>query len=87
MLKPIPLANALTAVTVAAYLICWIIFRISTDAYNFLMNSLSLGADVASFFQPTHTIQSLLVALVVTGITTWISGFFFAWLYNRWAKS
>lgn len=87
MLKPIPLANALTAITITAYLICWVIFRVSADAYNFLINAFSLGADVASFFQPTHSISSLLIALVVTGVATWISGYSFAWLYNRWSKT
>lgn len=86
MLKPVPLANAFTAIIIAFYLICWVIFRISPDLYNFLINAYSFGADVVSFFQPPHTVGAFVAALIISGITAWITGYAFAWLYNRWAK-
>lgn len=86
MLKPIPLANALAAVVAAFYLICWVLFKAAPDIYNFLINSYSFGADVAGIFQPTHTIASLFIALVVSSATAWVTGYAFVWLYNKLSK-
>lgn len=86
MLKPVPLANALAVITAAFYLICWVIFQVAPEVYNFLINSYSFGADVAGIFQPPHTFGSLLIALIVSSATAWAAGYTFAWLYNKWSK-
>ena len=87
MLNKLAFANALAILTAALYVLFAIIALASTRAFAILFDAQFFGANVASLFpkvQPSAT--SLLTLVLMIGMS-WVVGYAWAWLYNRFAKS
>lgn len=80
------LANSLATISVAFYLIFYILSVVTPKLFRFLFNLQFLGADVASLYPRSQNFGFVLVTLIVIGTITWIFGYVWALLYNNWAK-
>lgn len=87
MIKSAPFANAATAVTLAFYIICWILVYVAPDlvfsiagSWFHLVNLDVLRAD------QVVPLEVGLMGLVSIGVVTWVTTYVWIELYNRWAK-
>src|SRR5262249_39624712 len=87
MLNPMAFASSLTILTVAFYLILYLLAIISRDAFRFLFNAQFLGADVASLLPQRLRVGGFVGTLVAILVFVWIFGYAWAWLYNQMAVS
>ncbi len=86
MLNQLAFANSLAVLTAALYVLFAIIALVSPGAFQFLFNAQFFGADVASLFPKVRPSVVSLVTLVMVVVMSWVMGYSWAWLYNRFAK-
>lgn len=86
MLNKIAFANALAILTAFFYLVFYLLSVVAPAAFAFLFNAQFLGADVASLLPKDFSFGKSLGLFVTLTATSWILGYVWAWLYNRFAK-
>ena len=87
MLNRLAFANALAVLTAALYVLFPIIALVSPRAFHLLFNAQFFGANVASLIPNVRPSAGSLVTLVIVVGMAWVTGYAWAWLYNRFAKS
>jgi ABC-type uncharacterized transport system permease subunit len=68
------------------YVFFAIVALISTRTFVILFDAQFFGANVASLFPKVQPSGTSLVTLVLMIIMSWVVGYAWAWLYNRFAK-
>lgn len=86
MLKPIAWANAIATTSALFYTILWAMSYLLPTFYSTIVNAQFLGADIASSTPFTTDPTSAGVNLVVLAASTWVMGYVWASLYNRFNK-
>jgi 2TM family of unknown function (DUF5676) len=87
MLNKLAFANALAVLTAALYVLFAIIALVSPRAFVILFDAQFFGANVASLFPKVQPSAASLLTLVLMIVMSWVMGYVWAWLYNRFAKS
>lgn len=87
MLKPYPWANALGLTTVLAYLALWLLNQVAPTLFALVFNAQFLGANVVSLYPSNQDLGTLVLNLVLVGASSWLIGYIWARLYNRFAKT
>jgi hypothetical protein len=87
MLNRLALANSLAVLAAALYVFFAIIALVSPRAFALLFDAQFFGANVASLFPKVQPSAASLVTLVLMIGMSWVVGYAWAWLYNRFAKS
>ena len=86
MLNKMAFANSLAVLSVAIYVFFAIIALISTRAFSILFDAQFFGANVASLFPKVQPSAASLVTLVLMIVMSWVVGYAWAWLYNRFTQ-
>ena len=87
MLKPVPFANAFTAVGLGLYVACRVLSLVVPDLLFavgqswFHTFSLDSSRVVASM-----NLGTFLLGGIAFGVLAWVTGYAFAYFYNRFAK-
>ena len=79
-------ANALAVMTFAFYTVTYIIGLISKSAFEFFFNAQFWGADITSLVPTRLTVNEFIGIPVIIVITSWVTGYTVAALYNRFSK-
>jgi 2TM family of unknown function (DUF5676) len=87
MLNKVAFANSLAVLTAVLYVLFAIIAFVSPRAFAILFDAQFFGANVASLFPKVQPSATSLITLVVMILMSWVVGYAWAWLYNRFAKS
>jgi hypothetical protein len=86
MLNKVALANSLAVVTAVLYVLFALLAMIAPRAFQVLFDAQFFGANVASLFPKVQPSAASLVTLVLMIGMSWMVGYAWAWLYNRFAK-
>jgi hypothetical protein len=86
MLNKLAFANALAVLTTVLYVLFAIIALVSPRAFAILFDAQFFGANVASLFPKVQPSAASLITLVLMIVMSWVVGYAWAWLYNRFAK-
>jgi hypothetical protein len=86
MLNKVAVANALAVVTAVLYVGFAILAVIAPRAFQILFDAQFFGANVASLFPKVQLSAASLVTLVLMTCMSWVVGYAWAWLYNRFAS-
>jgi hypothetical protein len=87
MLNKLAFANALAVLTTVLYVLFAIIALVSPRAFAILFDAQFFGANVASLFPKVQPSAASLVTLVLMIVMSWVVGYMWAWLYNRFANT
>ena len=87
MLNRVAFANSLAVLSAVLYLFFAIVALLSTRAFSILFDAQFFGANVASLFPKVQPSAASLVTLVLMIGMSWVVGYAWAWLYNRFAKN
>jgi 2TM family of unknown function (DUF5676) len=87
MLNTVAFANSLAVLTAALYVLFAIIALVSPRALQLLFDAQFFGANVASLFPKVQPSAASLVTPVIMISMSWVVGYAWAWLYNRFATS
>jgi len=87
MLKSIQLANAVTIVCVACYILFFIVVAMAPDLVYTYMASMALGYDFSGMEFPENLDLGLAaLGLICMAASIWVFVFLTVWLYNRMVK-
>jgi hypothetical protein len=86
MLNSVALANALTATTLALYVVCRIVAQLAPGFLFTIAQSWFHTFDLTTRGQSGMDLFAFIFGAVVLAILTWVFGYAFAQLYNRLAK-
>jgi len=87
MLNKLAFANSLTVLTVVLYVVFAVIALVSPRAFQLLFDAQFFGANVTSLFPKVQPSAASLLTLVLMIGMSWVVGYAWAWLYNRFAQS
>ena len=87
MLNKIAFANSLAVLTAGLYVLFAILKLVAPRVFQVLFDAQFFGANVASLFPKVQPSAASLVTLVLMIGMSWVVGYAWAWLYNRFAKS
>jgi 2TM family of unknown function (DUF5676) len=87
MLNKLAFANSLAVLTAALYVLFAILALVAPRLFQILFDAQFFGANVASLFPKVRPSLASLITLVLMIGMSWIVGYAWAWLYNRFAKS
>jgi 2TM family of unknown function (DUF5676) len=87
MLNRLAFANSLAVLTAALYVLFAVIALVSPRAFALLFDARFFGANVASLFPKVQLSAASLVTLILMIGMSWVVGYAWAWLYNRFAKT
>jgi hypothetical protein len=87
MLNPLAFANSLAILTAVLYVLFAILALVAPRLFQVLFDAQFFGANVASLFPKVQPSAAALVTLVLMIGMSWVVGYAWAWLYNRFAKS
>jgi 2TM family of unknown function (DUF5676) len=87
MLNKRAFANSLAVLTAALYVLFAILALVAPRLFQILFDAQFFGANVASLFPKVRPSLASLITLVLMIGMSWIVGYAWAWLYNRFAKS
>ena len=87
MLNKLAFANALAVLTTVLYVLFAIIALVSPRAFAILFDAQFFGANVASLFPKVQPSAASLMTLVLMIVMSWVVGYMWAWLYNRFAPT
>jgi hypothetical protein len=87
MLNPLAFANSLAILTAVLYVLLAILALVAPRLFQVLFDAQFFGANVASLFPKVQPSAASLVTLVLMIGMSWVVGYAWAWLYNRFAKS
>lgn len=83
-LKETALANASGALGALFFLACYILVLTAPDVYKNIAQSWAHGVDLSSIWNPR--MGNFMSGLISFTAASWISGWAFAWLYNKFVK-
>jgi uncharacterized protein DUF5676 len=86
-LNRLAFANSLAVLTAALYVIFAVLALVAPRVFQILFDAQFFGANVASRFPKVQPSAASLVTLVLMIGMSWVVGYSWAWLYNRFAKS
>lgn len=88
MIKPVIVANAVTTVTLIAYILCALFVVILPDASFTITQSWFHFLNVGSVHAVATnvSIASVILGMVTLGTVVWLSVFCSVLLYNKWVK-
>ena len=86
MLKPIALANAFAVLIAVVYFVCaaWVV--VARDSFMVFTGTWVHGINMKILPYTPPTLRGLVVGFVTAVVAGWLSGYLFAWLYNRFSK-
>ncbi len=87
MLNTMAFAHSLATLSGAVYIVFYALAVVWRDAFRFLFNAQFFGADVAALLPPELTYAGFVGTFIALIGFAWLSGFAWAWLYNRLAAS
>ena len=87
MLNPRAFANSLAVLTAALYVLFAVLALVAPRVFQILFDAQFFGANVASLLPKVRPSLASLVTLVLMIGMSWVVGYAWAWLYNRFAKS
>jgi 2TM family of unknown function (DUF5676) len=87
MLNRLAFANSLAVLTAAIYVLFAILALVAPRVFQVLFDAQFFGANVASLFPKVRPSLASLVTLVLMICMSWVVGYAWASLYNRFAKS
>ncbi len=85
-LNAMGLANASAVFTGVFYLFCRFAIALFPDLSMQVTRSWFHGFDLANIWTPRAFSENFLLGLVSAVVLTWIGGWLFAWLYNKFIK-
>jgi 2TM family of unknown function (DUF5676) len=86
MLNNLAFANSLAILTAALYVLFAILALVAPRLFQVLFDAQFFGANVASLLPKVQPSAASLVTLVLMIGMSWVLGYAWAWLYNRFAK-
>lgn len=86
MLNRVAFANALAVLTAALYVLFAVLALVAPSLFQVLFDAQFFGANVASLFPKVQASAASLVTLVLMVGMSWVVGYAWAWLYNRFAR-
>ena len=87
MLNRVAFANSLAVLTASLYVVFAILAAVAPRLFQVLFDAQFFGANVASLFPKVQPSPASLITLVLMIVMSWVVGYAWAWLYNRFAKS
>ncbi len=87
MLNQLAFANSLAVLTAVLYVLFAMLALVAPRLFQILFDAQFFGANVASLFPKVQPSAASLVTLVLMIGMSWVVGYAWAWLYNRFAKS
>jgi 2TM family of unknown function (DUF5676) len=87
MLNKLAFANSLAVLTAVLYVLFAFLALVTPRLFQVLFDAQFFGANVASLFPKVQPSAASLVTLVLMIGMSWILGYSWAWLYNRFAKA
>ena len=87
MLNKCAFANSLAVLTAALYVLFAMLALVAPRVFQVLFDAQFFGANVTSLFPKVQPSAASLVTLVLMIGMSWVVGYAWAWLYNRFAKS
>jgi hypothetical protein len=87
MLNERAFANSLAVLTAALYVFFAILALVAPRLFQVLFDAQFFGANVASLFPKVRPSAASLVTLVLMIGMSWVAGYAWAALYNRFARS
>lgn len=85
--QPTTTANALAVLGAIWYMLCVLWVLISRSSYMGIMATWFHGVDFNALPSTTLTFGSVIFGFISFVVFAWVSGYFFAKLYNYFAKS
>jgi hypothetical protein len=85
-LNRLAFANSLAVLTAVLYVLFAILALVAPRAFQILFDAQFFGANVASLFPKVQPSAASLLTLVLMIGMSWVVGYAWAWLYNRFAK-
>lgn len=83
-LNTMALANALAVLGAVYYLICYFVVLLAPDLFKAVYQSWAHGIDISAIWSPRG--DNFFFGLVTFTVAAWVSGYAFAWVYNKLAK-
>jgi hypothetical protein len=87
MLNKLAFANSLAVLTAALYVLFTILALVSPRAFQLVFDAQFFGANVASLFPKVRPSAASLVTLLLMIGMSWVLGYAWAWLYNRFTQT
>lgn len=87
MLNTVAFANSLAVLTAVLYFLFAILALVAPGLFQALFDAQFFGANVASLFPKVQPSAASLVTLVLMIGMSWVVGYAWAWLYNRFARA
>lgn len=87
MLNTVAFANSLAVLTAVLYFLFAILALVAPGLFQVLFDAQFFGANVASLFPKVQPSAASLVTLVLMIGMSWVVGYAWAWLYNRFARA
>lgn len=82
--KQTALANTLGLLGAAYFLLCYVLVLVAPDVYRTISQSWAHGVDLSSIWSPNS--DGFFLGLVSFTGASWITGWLFGWVYNRFVK-
>ncbi len=79
-------ANSLGILTTLFYGTLLLLRGVAPQAFEFIFNAQFGGAKVTILFPKDLSVIAGIENLLVVAFSTWLMGFLWAWLYNKFAK-
>jgi hypothetical protein len=86
VLNKLAFANSLAVLTAVLYVLFAILALVAPRVFQILFDAQFFGANVASLFPKLRPSAASLMTLVLMIGMSWVMGYAWAWLYNRFAK-
>ena len=87
MLNERAFANSLAVLTAALYVFFAVLALVAPPLFQVLFDAQFFGANVASLFPKVRPSAASLVTLVLMIGMSWVAGYAWAGLYNRFARN
>ena len=87
MLNKVAFANSLAVLTTGLYVLFAILALVAPRIFQVLFDAQFFGANVASLFPKVQPSAASLVTVVLMIGMSWVVGYAWAWLYNRFARN
>ena len=85
-LNEVALANALAAVSVGVSVLCNLAIILVPDIAKLVFQSWFHGVNLANVWDVYASSGSLILGAITMAVVTWVSGWAFAKVYNRFLK-
>jgi hypothetical protein len=86
VLNKLAFASSLAVLTAVVYVLFAVLALVAPRLFQIVFDAQFFGANVASLFPKVQPSAASLVTLVLMIGMSWVLGYAWAWLYNRFAK-